>query len=104
VEDGIAVTLPASQVPAEDTVVLGVRPEHLVPNGQGGSHLTAEIEFVEQLGGNSFLYAPSFAAGPLIIKDEGDHDAWELGRALTARIDPASCHIFTRDGTAVKAR
>jgi ABC-type sugar transport system ATPase subunit len=103
-EDGIAITLPAGQMPAEDRVILGIRPEHLVPNGQGANHLTAEIEFVEQLGGNSFLYAPAFPAGPLIIKGEGDHEAPELGQALTARIDPANCHIFTSDGTTVKVK
>jgi multiple sugar transport system ATP-binding protein len=91
-------------MPAEDSVTLGIRSEHLVPDRQGENHLTAEVEFVEQLGGNSFLYAPSFAAGPLIMKEEGDHEAPNLGQTFTVGIDPTSCHLFTSDGIAVNIR
>ena len=98
VEDGIAVPLPAGQMPVDDSVVLGIRPEHLVPGGEGANHLTAEIEFVEQLGGNSFLYAPSFSSGSLIVKADGESDVRESGHTLTVRIDPARCHVFNKDG------
>ena len=104
VEDCIAIPMPHDRMPAENVVTLGIRPEHLVCNRQAANHLTAEVEFVEQLGGNSFLYAPSFPAGALIMKEEGDHEAPVLGQAVTVGIDPASCHLFAGDGTAVKIR
>jgi lactose/L-arabinose transport system ATP-binding protein len=49
-------------------LVVGLRPEHFATGASVGPKIEAAIEFVERLGGDTFLHAPDHPAGSLIIK------------------------------------
>jgi ABC-type sugar transport system ATPase subunit len=86
-------------VVAGEAVTIGLRPEHLRVGAAGSAALTADIEFVEQLGGISHLHAPGHAAGPLIIWHEGGGDL--SGRRLQVSFEPSRCHLFSENGAAI---
>ena len=79
-----------------DHVTVGLRPEDLTVGDGKPCSLGADIEFVEQLGGTSYLHAPSFSAGALIISHHSA-GAQPLAR-VTVGFDPERCHLFAADG------
>jgi ABC-type sugar transport system ATPase subunit len=85
-----------------EEIVIGIRPEHLSTGSGGPVQLDADIEFVEQLGGTSYLHAPATPAGPLVIRHLGgiaqDHERVRVG------FDPRDCHLFTADGISIGTR
>ncbi len=101
----VAVTLRAgAAVEPGDAVALGIRPEHLAPGGSGAARLQAAIDFVEQLGGLSYLYAPDHPAGALVVKQDGIAPGIAARQRITVSFDPAHCHLFDAQGAAVSAR
>ncbi|WP_428925052.1 ABC transporter ATP-binding protein [Marinibacterium sp. SX1] len=70
-------------------IVLGVRPEHLVPVETGGLPVTVEV--AEELGGNSYVHARSTTAADIVFERRGSRDRLE-GQAL--RIGAAPEHVF----------
>jgi ABC-type sugar transport system ATPase subunit len=90
--------MPGTVVEGE-TVTLGIRPEHLRVGAAGAAGLTADIEFVEQLGSVSHLHAPGHPAGPLIVWHEGGGDL--SGRRVQVSFDPVRCHLFSENGAAI---
>jgi ABC-type sugar transport system ATPase subunit len=101
---GGALELPvvAGQCAPGDQVTLGIRPEHLRIGAAGSAALAADIEFCEQLGGISYLYAPAHPAGPLIVWREGGGDL--SGQRLDVSFDPGRCHLFAESGGAIAGR
>jgi multiple sugar transport system ATP-binding protein len=74
---GHTVTLPPSVADAvDDTVVVGIRPEHfdLAPSGQG---VAVEVDVVEELGSDAYIYGRTL----------GDEGAAATGETLAARAD-----------------
>ncbi|WP_421726191.1 ABC transporter ATP-binding protein [Bauldia sp.] len=86
-------------VRAGDSVTLGVRPEHFVPVEAGAATVSAEVEFVEHLGGTSLLHAPGHPAGPLVVESR-DGPPPSAGPQRFG-IDPAKTHLFLNDGRAI---
>ena len=82
-------------------LIVGLRPEHFFLQSDAGPRLLAHVEFVERLGGESYIHAPAHPAGALVMKQAesgvrriapGQHEiAVDWGRA----------HLFTADGRAV---
>lgn len=61
------------------------------------------IEFVEQLGGTSFAYAPNFATGPVIpIADSAQDEVQTLQQHRLAFQNKA-CLLFAADGNRIPA-
>jgi ABC-type sugar transport system ATPase subunit len=116
--DGARVVLRLAGVPAEpisvdaaetglrkgESVTLGIRPEHLSPERSGDVQLEARIEFVEQLGGTNYLYAPDFGAGSLVMKSEGDRHEAFVGDSVIVGLQRDACHLFGGDGQAIALR
>jgi ABC-type sugar transport system ATPase subunit len=85
-----------------EEVAIGIRPEHLAVSAHAPHSFEADIEFVEQLGGTSYLHAPGHPAGPLIVHHLGTvaHDQ----QRVTVGFDPRQCHLFAADGVSIGAR
>ena len=78
-------------------VAVGVRPEHFLPHEPAGPRLVADIEFVERLGGETYLHAPRHPAGPLVIK-KGEGTTASKGEAREITVDWVKAHLFAADG------
>jgi ABC-type sugar transport system ATPase subunit len=82
-----------------ERVVVGLRPEHFVDRA-GGPAIRAEVEFVERLGGETYLHAPEHPAGPLIMK-QGEIARRAGSVEIGARWDKAL--LFDMAGNAIGA-
>jgi ABC-type sugar transport system ATPase subunit len=82
-------------------LVVGLRPEHFFPRAAAGPKLVADIEFIERLGGESFLHAPSHPAGALVIKQSEASGAVKAGAACEIGVDWRKAHLFAADGRAI---
>jgi ABC-type sugar transport system ATPase subunit len=96
VGDGTAIALASVAAPPGATVTLGVRPEHVavVPEGQGD--LTAAVDLVEQLGGETLLYASSPGLPPLTVRETGQLMRGR-GERVGLALDRAHLHLFGPD-------
>ena len=103
--DGVTVPMPVEAAPAAQgrPLLLGIRPEHFAPAGDGGAagggavggavEIAASVDVVEHLGGASFAYARSEEAHPLVVELQDGQTAAE-GAQLTAAFDPARAFLF----------
>jgi len=84
------------------TVTLGIRPEHLEPVASNArpQHITRTVSLVEQLGEHSYLHLEQPGGAVLIAKAPGDKTP-KQGENVAFNVPPASCHLFTEDGFAV---
>jgi multiple sugar transport system ATP-binding protein len=84
-----------------ETVKFGVRPEHVgINEGQGVRIGEVRVDLVEQLGGQTMVYATTADNQPLTIAVDGQQEV-ERGATLTAYVDPARYHVFGKDGLAL---
>jgi multiple sugar transport system ATP-binding protein len=96
----VALPLRPARGLAEDGVIFGVRPEHLMIGGGGGLPFAAvRVQLVEQLGGATLIYAALADGQALTIALEGQRRV-EPGSLIETRIDPALCHLFAEGGEA----
>ena len=93
------VTLP-TQAPAPGALILGVRPEHLLPAGSAGAMLTMTVEMVEVLGADSYVYGTLGPGSKATLVARLDGSAVPRpGEVLPLRFDTAHVHWFdARDG------
>jgi len=97
---GIDIAVPAARfrMPAPGTaVVLGVRPEDVVPVGHGtrpeiGADFEGAVEFVEMLGDQSLLFT-SLGGTELVARMQHPR-AIATGETLQFRIDGSRVHLF----------
>ena len=94
--DGVKVRLPMATRPLADrTLILGVRPEHLLP---GGGDLPMQVETVEMLGAEHLIHG--VVAGHDVILRTGPHDNPAPGTTLHLGFKPDSVHWFDADSGA----
>ncbi|HEY8576710.1 MAG TPA: sn-glycerol-3-phosphate ABC transporter ATP-binding protein UgpC [Devosia sp.] len=100
---GLAVaglTLPLSRTIA-GARTLGVRPEHItLQEGTGIKLAEVRVDLVENLGGQTVVYATTSDGQALNIVLEGQRHV-ELGSMVTAYADPARLHLFDAEGNAI---
>jgi ABC-type sugar transport system ATPase subunit len=82
-------------------IAIGLRPEHFFHGTSAGPKLLANVEFVERLGGESYIHAPSHPAGPLVMKQAEGGDCRIAPGAHEITVDWERAHLFTADGHAV---
>ncbi len=81
---------------------LGIRPEHItVADGAGVKFADVRVDLVENLGGQTVLYATTTDGQALTIVLEGQRSV-ELGSTLPAYLDPAKAHVFDAQGNAIR--
>jgi lactose/L-arabinose transport system ATP-binding protein len=77
------------------TVTIGIRPEHFDETGAASLELT--IDMLEQLGGETFIFA-RYGAGDLVTIQTGKGRGLRSGEVITACFDPARVLVFTEAG------
>ncbi len=88
-------------LPAPGTeVVLGIRPEDIVPEGHGtrpelGAEFTAPVNFAEMLGNESLLFA-DFGGTEVVARMQHPR-AIEPGQPIRFRIDGTRVHVFNKE-------
>ena len=101
--------LDGTSVQPNQSVTLGIRPEHLEPAAahSGVQQIRRTVSLVERLGEHSYLHLdqPSgtlttASNATLIAKAPGDHTPGS-GETVAFNVPPASCHLFAEDGFAV---
>jgi multiple sugar transport system ATP-binding protein len=106
--DGDRVTLPSGTVlpvvapksgprPTE----LGIRPEHLRPDGSGDATVEGEVITIERLGAESYMYVDIGQEEPLVVKAEAAVPA-RHGEGARIGIPAAATYLFAADGTCVE--
>ncbi|WP_119269047.1 ABC transporter ATP-binding protein [Taklimakanibacter deserti] len=93
---------PAMTVP--DEVTIGIRPEHFRLAGSPGPRLEVRIDFVERLGGDSYLHAPDHPAGSLIIRQDDPRLVQPGSKPTSVGVDWRQVHLFAGDGRAIEVR
>ncbi|HRO32892.1 MAG TPA: sn-glycerol-3-phosphate ABC transporter ATP-binding protein UgpC [Brevundimonas sp.] len=97
----VTVAVDASAAKAGDTVTLGVRPEHLTLDGDGGA-LATTADFVETLGNATYAYVRHPGSPEtLTVQLPGDVRP-RAGDAMTMHVAPGQAHLFDADGAAFK--
>jgi lactose/L-arabinose transport system ATP-binding protein len=87
-------------VPADGTeLTVGLRPGHF--NTTGAARLDLEIEMIEHLGGETYVYA-RHGKGELVTVATHDGRLLKAGEKLDARFDPASALLFAADGRRIR--
>ena len=83
------------------SLTVGIRPEHFSTHRTAGPRLQADVEFVERLGGESFLHAPAHPAGVLVMRQSGE-EARSVGLGKSEiGVDWRKAHLFAPDGTTI---
>ncbi len=81
----------------EEGIVLGIRPEHCdLATGAGAApaaSFEAEVELVEPMGAETYLYART-AAHPMIIRSPAECDHSLVGQRLRFSLDVSKVHLF----------
>ena len=80
---------------AERSVLLGMRPEHLVPDEEGA--ITIDVEMVEQLGANSLLHGTLRGSDQAMVASVPGHVSAEGGASHRFSIAPDQLHLFDPD-------
>jgi ABC-type sugar transport system ATPase subunit len=101
IDGAVRVPLRSTDLQPGTAVKLGIRPEHMLVDGPGEGAISARIEFVEQLGGASFAYAPSFPAGALVSAADPVRGARAL-EVHTLHFRGADCLLFGSDGVRIR--
>ncbi|OYX05134.1 MAG: hypothetical protein B7Z15_17130 [Rhizobiales bacterium 32-66-8] len=95
---GNVVNLPRSVTGA---ATLGVRPEHItLVEGSGIKLADVRVDLVENLGGQTVVYATTSDNQPINIVLEGQRPV-ALGSTVSAHIDAARLHLFNAAGAAI---
>ncbi|SFV38039.1 multiple sugar transport system ATP-binding protein [Devosia crocina] len=87
---------------ASGATTLGIRPEHItVTEGSGAKFADAKVDLVENLGGQTVLYATTTDGQALTVVLEGQRHV-ELGSSVALYADPQNAHIFNAEGVAIR--
>ena len=82
-----------------DTVVLGLRPEHLT-FGAGQHRLALRADLSESLGGSTLIYGQT-AAGESVTLQTAGRKILQKGESFSAGFDAAQAYIFDKAGQAL---
>ena len=83
-----------------DSVSLGIRPEHLVVNGDSDGSWESKVFVVEKLGSGTFLYLEKDGE-PLVVETEG-HSNIKVGDTVKVGFQSNRCHLFDSSQQAFK--
>ncbi|QDZ12420.1 ABC transporter ATP-binding protein [Devosia ginsengisoli] len=89
------------QRPVAGATTLGIRPEHItIAEGSGVKLAEVRVDLVENLGGQTVVYATTGDGQPITIVLEGQNPV-DLGSTVGVHIDPARLHLFNAEGNVV---
>ncbi|KQX38687.1 sugar ABC transporter ATP-binding protein [Devosia sp. Root436] len=104
--DGAAINVAGNTIDVKRMVTgattMGVRPEHItLAEGSGIKLADIRVDLVENLGGQTVVYATTADGQPINIVLEGQRPV-ELGSTVAAHIDPARIHLFNAEGNVIQ--
>ena len=83
-------------------VTLGIRPEHItIVGGSGLKFADVRVDLVENLGGQTVVYATAGDGQALTMVLEGQRGV-ELGATIEVYVDPQKVHLFDAQGMAIR--
>jgi multiple sugar transport system ATP-binding protein len=96
------IALPRQFTDSASEVVIGVRPEHFEIGGLG---VEMEVDVVEELGADAYLYGRITGSGkvidqPIVARADGRHPP-EKGSRVRLHPEPGHLHFFSTDGRRV---
>ena len=96
------ITVPKTSATASegDSVMLGIRPEHLTINSESDGSWESKVFVVEKLGSGTFLYLEK-EGEPLVVQTEGDSQI-KVGDTVKVGFSSSRCHIFDSSHNAFK--
>ena len=80
----------------DETVEIGIRPEHLRPCPAAQAYLSARLELVEHLGENVLVYLKTDDGSSVVVKMDSPPEAAK-GEALFFKTDAKLVHLFNKD-------
>lgn len=89
--------LESHEGPATGKVLVGIRPEHLVPGSDGQVSFKITVDVVENLGGRYFVYAQT-SGGENIIYEMRTSDIPQPGETVSVSAALDNCRFFSADG------
>ena len=89
----------AAKVQPGEPVTIGLRPQHF--NSQGTLKFNLNVELIEHLGGESFVYAGNGGDDLITVATQSGRDL-KIGEKFEARIDPAKALLFDAAGQRVR--
>ncbi|MCW2241910.1 ABC transporter ATP-binding protein [Azospirillum canadense] len=84
-----------------EATTVGIRPEHVQPCGEADADLTVQVDLVEQLGGETFLYTTGPNDLKVTIRIDGQ-SALGRGDRLPVRLRREHLHFFDAAGLACR--
>ena len=96
--DGTTLNLTAPD-PHHQIATLGIRPEH-ISFTSAANGLPAQVQMVERLGGESYVYAETRGKESLIVRASGEVDL-KPGQEVHLTLNPAHLHLFDERGDAI---
>ena len=80
---------------------LGIRPEHLRPDGTGDAAIEGEVITIERLGAESYMYVDIGQEEPLVVKAEAAVPV-KHGERARIGIPAAATYLFAADGSCIE--
>lgn len=81
-------------------VTIGVRPTHLRP--EAGGAISIDVDSVEQLGGESYIYGRTSGGAPITVHSPGQTEV-RPGSGIALNIPTAALHLFdTETGVSLR--
>jgi lactose/L-arabinose transport system ATP-binding protein len=93
----IQVPFSANAVSSGSAITVGIRPEHFDRNPRPDATIKVMVDFVEHLGGTSFVHG-HLATGEKIIVEHRDAGNLKTGNSLTAGFKMRDVRAFDADG------
>jgi len=84
----------------EETVRIGIRPEHVRITEPGSGLLDVKVAVKEQLGSESYLYVRTDTATTIVVKTDGD-DPTEAGASIGLILPTERLHQFDSSGLTI---
>jgi sn-glycerol 3-phosphate transport system ATP-binding protein len=91
-DGGGAVRATNDAVAAGRALIVGIRPEHLQPCGEGDAFLSGTVEMIEQLGADSLVHMGHGEATLIARVSHGAHPA--IDTTLHVAADPSRIYLF----------
>lgn len=96
--DGTTLTLcqeATARASKREITTLGVRPEHIAFAASNG--VPGQVQMVERLGGESYVYVETRAGGTLVVRSTGEV-VFQRGQQVHLKFDIEFLHLFDEDG------
>ena len=99
--DTLKVAVNGERLAKGASVTIGVRPEHVVAEGEADQTVHGQVSFVENLGTSKYLYLEGAHEGLFVAAAPTDRDV-RAGENLRLGVPATVCHLFDDEGRALR--